>query len=315
MMRSLYSGVAGLRTHQTRMDVVGNNISNVNTYAYKSQRATFRDLYYQTIRGSSNGKNAMQLGYGAQVGSVDTLHMRAGYTPTDRPQDVYIDGEGFLVVEDPKSGSKMYTRVGALSFMPEIDPATGLESKTFKVVDINGNPVMGLNAVHYDPTGATPNTNPGKIDPKFYNGGNAVTPPAEPNGLILDDSNFTQISIPDFAKYTDITIGADGIITGIRDDKVHELGAIPIARISNPEGLTMQGNSYYKAIKNTGEIEYAIAGSNGIGGLVTGALEMSNVDLAKEFTEMITTQRGYQANSRIISVVDSMLEELVNLKR
>lgn len=311
MMRSLYSGVAGLRTHQTRMDVVGNNISNVNTYAYKSQRATFRDLYYQTIRGSSNGKNAMQLGYGAQVGSVDTLHMRAGYTPTDRPQDVYIDGEGFLVVEDPKSGSKMYTRVGALSFMPEIDPTTGVESSTFKVVDINGNPIMGLNSTHYNPP---TNTNPGKIDSGLFNEGVAVTPPAEPSGLILDTA-LAQINIPDFAKYTDITIGADGIITGIRDDKVHELGAISIARISNPEGLTMQGNSYYKAIKNTGEIDYARAGSNGIGGLVTGALEMSNVDLAKEFTEMITTQRGYQANSRIISVVDSMLEELVNLKR
>jgi flagellar hook protein FlgE len=311
MMRSLYSGVAGLRTHQTRMDVVGNNISNVNTYAYKSQRATFRDLYYQTIRGASNGKNAMQLGYGAQVGSVDTLHMRAGYSPTDRPQDLYIDGEGFLVVKDPKSGSKMYTRVGALSFMPTLE-ADGKESSTFKVVDINGNPVLGLNAT--EPNFTTTPPTAGKIDPTLYNGGVAV--PAEgPSGLILDDEKFEQISIPDFAKYTDITIGADGIITGVRDDMVHELGAISIARISNPEGLTAQGNSYYKAIKNTGIIDYAIAGSNGVGGLVTGALEMSNVDLAKEFTEMITTQRGYQANSRIISVVDSMLEELVNLKR
>lgn len=304
MMRSLYSGVAGLRTHQTRMDVVGNNISNVNTYAFKSQRATFRDLYYQTIRGSSNGKNAMQLGYGAQVGSVDTLHMRAGYSPTDRPQDVYIDGEGFVVVEDPKSGTKMYTRIGALSFMPTIDPTTGEETATFKLVDINGNPIMGLNATPPTYTGTPPVlTTPGKVAPASYTGG------------VIAEASLLNIEIPEFAKYTDVTIGADGIITGIRDDKVHELGAIAIARISNPEGLTMQGNSYFKAIKNTGNIDYAVAGTNGVGGIVTGALEMSNVDLAKEFTEMITTQRGYQANSRIISVVDSMLEELVNLKR
>ncbi len=309
MMRSLYSGVAGLRTHQTRMDVVGNNISNVNTYAYKSQRATFRDLYYQTLRGASSGKNGMQLGYGAQVGSVDTIHTRAGYTPTDRPQDVYIDGEGFIIVNDPKSDTKMYTRIGVLSFMPEIDATSGLESSTYKVVDINGNPVMGLNAT--PPTA----TVPGKIDTALYNGGVAVTAGSDPSGMVQDDANFKQISIANFADYTDVTIGADGIITGIMNDKVHELGAIPIARISNPEGLTMQGNSYYKAIKNTGEVNYAIAGSNGVGGLVTGALEMSNVDLAKEFTEMITTQRGYQANSRIISVVDEMLQELVNLKR
>lgn len=306
MMRSLYSGVAGLRTHQTRMDVVGNNISNVNTYAYKSQRATFRDLYYQTLRGASSGKNGMQLGYGAQVGSVDTIHTRAGYTPTDRPQDVYIDGEGFIVINDPKNDSKMYTRIGVLSFMPEID-ASGAETTTYKVVDINGNPVMGLNA--------STATSPSKIDTALYNGGAAVAVGDDASGMVLDDTNFKQISIANFAEYTDVTIGADGIITGIKDDKVHELGAIPIARISNPEGLTMQGNSYYKAIKNTGEVNYALAGSNGVGALVTGALEMSNVDLAKEFTEMITTQRGYQANSRIISVVDEMLQELVNLKR
>lgn len=293
MMRSLYSGVAGLRTHQTRMDVVGNNISNVNTFAYKSQRATFRDLYYQTIRGSSNGKNAMQLGYGAQVGSIDTLHMRAGYMPTDRPQDVYIDGEGFIVVNDPKSNTKMYSRIGALSFMPTVD-TSGAETTTFKLVDINGNPVLGANA---DATGAIPN---GKLD--------ATTGK-------FDEAGLEAIEIPNFAEYTDITIGADGLITGIKDDKVVTLGAIAIARISNPEGLTMQGNSYYKAIKNTGLIDYAKAGTNGVGGMVTGALEMSNVDLAKEFTEMITTQRGYQANSRIISVVDEMLQELVNLKR
>ena len=293
MMRSLYSGVAGLRTHQTRMDVVGNNISNVNTFAYKSQRATFRDLYYQTIRGASNGKNAMQLGYGAQVGSIDTLHMRAGYMPTDRPQDVYIDGEGFIVVNDPKSDTKMYTRIGALSFMPTVD-ASGAETTTFKLVDINGNPVLGVNDISKisAPTG---------------------TPPV--GGGEITSGDLEAIEIPDFADYTDITIGADGLITGIKDDKVVTLAAIAIAKISNPEGLTMQGNSYYKAIKNTGLIDYAKAGTNGVGGLVTGALEMSNVDLAKEFTEMITTQRGYQANSRIISVVDEMLQELVNLKR
>jgi len=292
MMRSLYSGVAGLRTHQTKMDVVGNNISNVNTYAYKSQRATFRDLYYQTTRASSNGVNAMQLGYGAQVGSIDTLHMRAGYSPTDRPMDVYIDGEGFITVADP-NGGEMYTRVGALSFMPIKDSTTG----SYKLVDINGNPILGCNATI---TASTPPTStiPG-IDP-------ATSLIASPVG----------VEVEKFADYTNISIGADGIITGIdKTGTVLQLGAIAIAKISNPEGLTMQGNSYFKAINNTGVISYNKASKNGVGGLVTGALEMSNVDLAKEFTDMITTQRGYQANSRIISVVDEMLQELVNLKR
>lgn len=277
MMRSLYSGVAGLRAHQTKMDVVGNNIANVNTYAYKSQRVTFRDMYYQTIRSSSEGVNATQLGYGSQVGSIDTLQVQAGYAPTDRPMDVYIDGEGFIAVENP-NGGEMYTRIGALSFMPDG------KGGSYKLVDVNGHNVKGVN-------GTIAN---------------------------VDDpiSNTENIVVKDFANYTNISVGANGHITGI-DDKGNSktLGVIAIAKISNSEGLTMNGSSYYTAINNTGDITYSVAGKNGVGSLVPGALEMSNVDLAKEFTDMITTQRGYQANSRIISVVDEMLQELVNLKR
>ncbi|QSX07195.1 flagellar hook-basal body complex protein [Sedimentibacter sp. zth1] len=288
MMRSLYSGVAGLRAHQTRMDVVGNNIANVNTYAYKSQRVTFRDMYYQTIRSSSEGVNATQLGYGAQVGSIDTLHVQSGYAPTDRPMDIYIDGEGFIAVEDPNGGN-MFTRIGALSFMPTSN------GTTFRLVDINGNSVKG----------AISTITPG-------------TPPTTDYGAKLnnDEVQLEEIIIPDFNKYTNISIGGNGHITGI-DDKgnVLDLATIGIAKISNAEGLTMQGSSYFKSINNTGDITYNVPGKNGVGSLVPGALEMSNVDLAKEFTDMITTQRGYQANSRIITVVDEMLQELVNLKR
>ncbi len=289
MMRSLYSGVAGLRTHQTKMDVVGNNIANVNTYAYKSQRATFRDMYYQTIRSSSTGVNATQLGYGAQVGSIDTLHTQAGYAPTDRPMDVYIDGEGFITVADP-NGGEMYTRIGALSFMP--DGKTG----NFRLVDMNGNAVLGCNAT------ITPGTPPTSTIPGIAADGTIAT--------------IAPVVVNNFADYTNVSIGANGVITGIdKDGTSLQLGAIAVAKISNAEGLTMQGSSYYKAINNTGAISYAQAGKDGVGAFVPGALEMSNVDLAKEFTDMITTQRGYQANSRIISVVDEMLQELVNLKR
>lgn len=288
MMRSLYSGVAGLRTHQTKMDVVGNNIANVNTYAYKSQRATFRDMYYQTIRSSSDGVNATQLGYGSQVGSIDTLHLQAGYAPTDRPMDVYIDGEGFITVADP-NGGEMYTRIGALSFMPTDVPGQ------YKLVDLNGNAIQGLNASH---AAGKPSTATLTIPAD-----NVITSP-------------TDLIVQGFEDYTSISIGANGVITGINSDgDVQQLGAIAIAKISNAEGLTMQGSSYFKAINNTGSISFNVPGQNGVGALIPGALEMSNVDLAKEFTDMITTQRGYQANSRIISVVDEMLQELVNLKR
>lgn len=281
MMRSLYSGVAGLRTHQTRMDVIGNNIANVNTYGYKSQRATFRDMYYQTTQAASDGKNSKQLGYGSQIGSIDTMMDQAGFASTDRPLDAYIDGEGFFVVQDPQNTSDvLYTRLGALSFMPDSANPT-----TFKLVDMNGNSVKGV-------SGAGALTNDSAI------------------------STLNNIEIANFNNYTNVSIGSNGKITGIDNTgAVQTLGTIAVAKVPNPEGLSLQGNSYYKAIKNTGTIVAENAGEKGVGGFVTGALEMSNVDLASEFTSMITAQRGYQANSRIISVVDSMLEELVNLKR
>lgn len=121
MMRSLFSGVAGLKAHQTKMDVIGNNISNVNTYGYKSSRTTFRDVYYQTLSASSNasgskgGKNATQIGYGAAVGSIDVLNTRSGFGSTGRSMDCYIDGEGYFVVRDG-AGNERLTQVGTMDF-------------------------------------------------------------------------------------------------------------------------------------------------------------------------------------------------------
>lgn len=281
MMRSLYSGVAGLKTHQTKMDVIGNNIANVNTYGFKAQRATFRDMFYQTTQEASDGSNAKQIGYGSQVGSIDNMMDQAGFATTDRALDTYISGEGFYVVQDPSNtADEMYTRIGALSFMPNSTTST-----TFNLVDMNGNQIMGQN----------------------------LSTPVADDGAVTD---LEAIEIANFSDYSNISIGSSGQITGIDSTgTVTTLGTIALAKVPNPEGLSLQGNSYYKAINNTGDILTENAGSNGTGGLVTGVLEMSNVDLATEFTSMIVSQRGYQANSRIISVVDSMLEELVNLKR
>ncbi|HBV69002.1 MAG TPA: hypothetical protein DEF04_13135 [Clostridiales bacterium] len=100
-------------------------------------------------------------------------------------------------------------------------------------------------------------------------------------------------------------------------DKIVTIGQVAVASIENQDALVMEGNSYYRTSPNTGKVTYEVPGSkgSGTGSLVAGALEMSNVDLANEFSDMIITQRGFQANTKIISVVDQMLEELVNLKR
>lgn len=305
MMKALYSGVSGMRSHQTKMDVIGNNIANVNTNGYKSQRTTFRDVYYQQIKNPTDpsmagtltrgGTNSAQVGYGAQVGSVDTIHTISGYSPTNKPTDVYINGEGYLSVKT-SNGDTLYTRLGALNF----DEAGNL-------VDVNGSSVMGWNIAGYGDSA------------------NNFTPTYEP-GKTTNPRTVSSLKIANFNDFKNITINADGTISGTTKvalttptaapiDTIVTIGQIAIANIPNNNALVLEGNSYYKAGNNTGAITYEDPGTKGTGPLVTGGLEMSNVDLANEFSDMIVTQRGFQANTKIISVVDQMLEELVNLKR
>ncbi len=114
---------------------------------------------------------------------------------------------------------------------------------------------------------------------------------------------------------TGFGIGADGTLTGQAGGERLIFGRIDLANFDNPKGLQQSGNSYFAETQNSGKPQYAVPGEDGTGALKNSALEMSNVDLANEFSDMITTQRGYQANSRLITVSDTMLEELINLKR
>ena len=138
MLGSMYSAVSGLAAHQTKMNVIGNNIANVNTYGFKASRVTFSDVFYQTMTGASGptsnsgGTNPVQLGYGAKVKSIDVINTRAGSATTDRALDVYINGDGYLPVKD-NNGIIKYTRVVVLNF----DLAGNL-------VDSSGNMVLGI---------------------------------------------------------------------------------------------------------------------------------------------------------------------------
>lgn len=120
----------------------------------------------------------------------------------------------------------------------------------------------------------------------------------------------------DISKLLSVTIGSDGSIIG--QHSVHgfiELGRVDVVTFENPMGLSAVGNSYFVETPASGEPQLAVAGTNGSGEIVSGALEMSNVDLSQEFADMIVTQRGLQANSRVVTTSDTILEELINLKR
>ena len=114
---------------------------------------------------------------------------------------------------------------------------------------------------------------------------------------------------------TEITIGQDGTVSYTQNNTLVPAGTIQIARFANTGGLTKVGGNYYKPSNNSGEPVIGSPKTEGRGSVESGFLEMSNVDLSEEFTEMIVAQRGFQANSRIITTSDEILQELVHLKR
>ncbi len=271
MLRSMFSAVSGLRSHQTMMDVTGNNIANVNTSGYKASRTTFQETLTQMVRGGTagavgeGGQNPMQVGLGAQVAATDMVFTQGASQATGRPTDVAIQGDGMFVVQD--GDAQVYTRSGAFSF----DSAGNL-------VTAGGQRVQGTN---------------------LLGGGGG-----------LEDINI------DPEDYTDITIGANGTVTGrAGDGGLVDLFEVALARFPNVAGLERQGNGLFRDSPAAGDAIIAAPGQEGLGALQAGTLEMSNVDLAQEFTNLILSQRGFQANARTISTSDELLQELVNLKR
>ncbi|MEX2505279.1 MAG: flagellar basal-body rod protein FlgF, partial [Egicoccus sp.] len=246
MLRSMFSAVSGLRSHQTMMDVTGNNVANVNTAGYKATRTTFQETLTQVVRGgaaggaANGGVNPMQLGLGSGVAATDLIFTQGASQITGRATDVAIQGDGFFVVQDA-AGGNFYARGGAFN----VDNAGNLVNpEGLRVVGANGPINLGTDA-------------------------------------------------------TDIAIGPNGVITGKVAGAAQDLGQIALARFPNPGGLTRVGNGLYEAGDAAGDAIVGTPGdANGLGSLQAGTLEMSNVDLASEFTNLILAQRGFQANSR-----------------
>jgi flagellar hook protein FlgE len=412
-MRSLFSAVSGLRTHQTRMDVIGNNIANVNTPGYKSSRVTFQEVFSQTLRGASSpsgsstaergGTNPMQVGLGVNVASIDTIQTPGNLQPTSRLTDVAIEGNGFFVVQDGESLS--YTRVGNFSTdgdgilvdyegrkvlgwpsrpdgnLPINRTGQNLEPLSIQVgsnmpakATSNVQWIKNLDAeasngfskttavTVYDSLGRThsisvtftrdmstdPNTwswsaelsgiEIGQGTVSFDNSGSFVSSTGDssftfgPAGadqvtVEMDFNGLTQVAGPTTVESGAVdgwptgtlesySFDSNGVISGFYSNgKNRILGQIALAGFRNPSGLIKAGKNLYIESNNSGAADIGPAGTSGRGTVAPTALEMSNVDLAEEFTQMIITQRGFQANSRVITVSDELLQELVNLKR
>ena len=283
MLRSLFAGISGLRVNQTMLDVTGNNIANANTVGFKASTTVFQDTLSQMLSvatgtGAVGGTNPVQVGLGVQLAGTSTNFGQGSAQTTGRMTDVMIQGDGFFVVENDTE--QLYTRAGSFTFD---------ESGT--LVNPDGLRVMayGLN-----PDGSSD----GVLRPVTLDTAGAV-PPVSPGTELIS-----------------YNIGSDGKVRGIFDDGVQrELCQLAIADFDNPMGLEQTGGSTWRMSANSGDPEIGIASVGGRGSLMTGTLEMSNVDLAAEFTNLILAQRGFQASSRIITTSDQVLEDLVNIKR
>ncbi len=461
MMRSLYSGVAGLKTHQTKMDVIGNNISNVNTVGFKSSQVLFKDVLYQTTQSStgatanSGGRNAKQIGLGTSVATIAISQSSGSAQSTNNPYDLMLNGSSFFIVN--RGGVNYFTKVGAFktddagnlvtgdgdfvmgwqvdpndpnnvrrdtvsALRPEAEEfqtaAPEMTSKTYMTGNIvatdaslltddgvsttvsiydnlgysyvvkfkitqdpndsslytlaldsirdernvnilgDGNDkytatlVGGASTIKFDPStgafvgmggvegvkGLELQIRPNNPDVK----GNVFQDLSAPDqddwitGIEIDCSNLTMYSKGkqcnvethrggtdllgagrQVGTLTDVTINTNGQLYGVYDNGVTRLmGQVAVANFVNPAGLEAIGNSLYQETRASGVFDGIGEDVSMLGESMTqGVLEMSNVDLSQEFTEMIVTQRGFQANSRIITVSDTLIEELVNLKR
>ncbi len=392
MLRSMYSGISGMKNFQTKLDVIGNNIANVNTYGFKKGRVTFQDTMNQTISGASaagenrGGKNPMQVGLGSTLATIDTIHTQSSLQTTGRSLDLAINGDGYFVVK--QGDQQMYSRAGNfyLDDNGTLVNGDGLKVQSYEngvlndiVVNVNATlPALPTNRVFLDGNLPDPNTLASNatgsvqqvkvidqtgteqvLDVQFQpNGANwqltitnqetsaSTTIPlnyAANNYSTTATFNLNQVGLsntPVTFDFTDLvrsgdstitamanpngnlegslesfSIGSLGEINGVYSNgQIRTLGNLALAKFSNPSGLTKAGGNMFQESVNSGVANINVAGE-GRGTLASGALEMSNVDLSEEFTEMITAQRGFQANTRIISTSDEILQELVNLKR
>ncbi|HTX99586.1 MAG TPA: flagellar hook protein FlgE [Bacteroidota bacterium] len=414
-LRSLFSGVSGLMSQQTMMDVIGNNIANINTIGFKAGRATFSELYAQTLRGATQptttngGTNPMQVGLGTTVSSINTMFTQGAFQNTGVSTDLALSGPAFFIVN--QNGQQLYTRVGSFQFDSNgmlTNPGTGAVVQG-KLADAVGNIPSGtalqniqipadtkgpavatttaelsgnldasaavgtaidtsilvydslgnqtnvkvtftktadnawswtatapapattassgtvtfntdgsLNNVTGNPVVVTPGTGAPDISFTLNLGKPSATVPGNFSGLTQasGDSavNLRNQDGSSSGTLQTISIESSGIIRGaFSNGAKRALGQIMLAEFNNPSGLVKVGDDNWTVSGNSGTA--AIVNPGGTTTIQSNALEQSNVDLSQEFTNMITAERGFQANARVITTSDQILQEVVNLIR
>lgn len=421
LFSAFYSGLSGLATNANALNVVGNNLSNLNTVGYKGSTTTFRDIFSTTLGGVStqgNG-NPIQFGLGVQINSVAQDFSQSSFQSTGNALDMALQGAGFFVLQ-PVGGGQTFSRAGNFNrnnngFLVAAngasvmgwnrDPVTGVVNTSaaispiqisagatasafatqnfrlgvnlnaasavtglpdlttpIQIYDSQGNlqnlivtyTKTGANAWSYSvtgPAGATPSpVGTGNLTfsasgtlatinglPATFgnnptlniNWNNGTNPSVVSFNIMNSDgsSNFSQFSAPSSTSSSfqdgygagtlkDLSVDQNGVITGtFSNGQVIPLAQVALATFNNNNGLIQQGNNQWSQSLSSGSPTIGLANSGGRGGVLGANLELSNVDVASEFTKLILSQRGYQANGKIVTTTDQLLQETLNLKQ
>jgi flagellar hook protein FlgE len=298
MMAGMYAAISGLDANQAMLNETANDLANVNTVGYKAASITFADSLTQVMHGASGptpangGSNPQQIGLGVQVNATENQMTEGSFQTTNNPLDVALEGPGFL-------------RVGAGEPKPE-ELTAGLPSK-FQYTRAGD---FTTDAAGYLTTQAG----------EYVIGRNAeVTAEAETGNTYKAGEKDTFLRIPPGSS--NISIGQDGAVSytdeevgSAQFEKRVTAGYLSIATFANESGLERLGGSMWGLTANSGTPLVGTPDTSGFASTIGGELEMSNVDLATEMTNMITAERGYQANSRVISTADEMLGTLVQIQ-
>ena len=284
MLTSLSSAVSGLDAFQQQMDIIGKNIANLNTTGFKSATGNLADSFSNTLQAatastsSSNpGTNPMQIGTGVNTISITNDWAQGTINPTGVSSNLAINGNGFFVVQDPSSTAQYATQDGTFT------------------LNNNGNLV----------------TSNGMLVQGYSNTGLSTLGP-----IVINTQGMPSTSSPT-ATMTSYSISSSGTITvNLSDGTSFVRGQILLQNFQNPQALVNQGSNLYSNMTNAGPLTALTApGSSGLGTIQSGALELSNVDLAAQMADLIVAQRGFEANSKIVTTSDELLQDVVNMKR
>lgn len=263
MIRALYSAASGMTAQQVNVDNIAHNLANANTSGYKSRRAQFQDLLYQSLvqpgamaSQQSAVPTGLQVGLGTRASSNEIIFSQGNFVATNNPLDLVIEGRGFFQIRRP-NGEAAYTRSGSF---------------------------------HLD------------------RDGNLVTS----DGDLLDP----QIVLPPDAQ--SITIAPDGTVTYMQPGQTNAqvAGQIQLVNFPNPAGLNSLGRNLYQPTDASGDpIVGNPGGQEGLGTLLQGYVEQSNVSVVEEFVNLIISQRAYEANSKVVKAADEMYQQVNNVSR